>query len=874
MHISRLITLFLLLGGFWTGATFATPVPVFAAEVAESPIIAQSPNPLVSPVLPVAPASMPGVPCGTDALILLAAQDVAEMRQTLAALEAAGGCALHIFPPRAVIGQLPAGTGENGAGLPGIVTVFWEPVPAADVDALEPEVYPAALVWNRMHAAARMGANTSGEQTPQAGAPLVNDFLPSPPPPDAMMSAAAGGAPGYYQVSEYMAGQISIGIILPESNGAVDPSTENWQASRMDNVLGEIADGLTWWAENNPSGNLSFVYDIHKQVSTRYEPISRGSDQDGLWIRETLAAIGYDGRDKREQAYAYLNDLRRKNKTDWAAVVFVVDSKNDPDGMFSNDYFGYSYGHAIVMTYDNDGWGIDGMNHVLAHEFAHNFGAADQYCSPSYFCCEGGGQYGYLGIPNGGCEAGCDRNGNGICDGDDHSPGFACLDCPVCVETPSIMRQGSVDAGLDLWTLHQIGMRDSDGDGIPDPIDTVPLLVMDLWPRDVITTNTATYAGVAMDQPYESPTKPNVTINSVASVLYVLDGETEWRVGDAADGAFDTPTESYTLTLRSLAEGPHSIWMIATNRAGNVSTWISDTFTVDTVAPVGGVLVEADAAYATARPVTLRLAAHDTGTGLDQMVVGGRADFQGATWLPFAAEVPWTLAAQDGPQSVYVKFRDRAGNVSVVYSDTIILDTVPPTAGITIAGAATYVTSPVASLAIGGQDRVSGVDRMRLSHDGQVWAAWQPFTPAATWMLADGDGTKTVYVQTQDRAGHISAPAQDTVVLDQTPPVSKIEELFRQKDGLLAVRWSGSDATSGVAAYNVEVWDQAGETWERWLTGVTQTSAAYKPTPGHTYYFRVRAIDGAGNIEPRPPRPTGEESISTDAHIFLPLITR
>jgi hypothetical protein len=33
----------------------------------------------------------------------------------------------------------------------------------------------------------------------------------------------------------------------------------------------------------------------------------------------------------------------------------------------------------LVVTYDNDGWGIDRMDRVVAHETGHIFGATDEY---------------------------------------------------------------------------------------------------------------------------------------------------------------------------------------------------------------------------------------------------------------------------------------------------------------------------------------------------------------------------------------------------------------------------------------------------------------------------------------------------------------
>lgn len=66
------------------------------------------------------------------------------------------------------------------------------------------------------------------------------------------------------------------------------------------------------------------------------------------------------------------------------------------------------------------------------------------------------------------------------------------------------------------------------------------------------------------------------------------------------------------------------------------------------------------------------------------------------------------------------------------------------------------------------------------------------------------------------------------------------------------VRWSASDAGSGVAGYEVQWWDAGA--WRPWLrtsaTGAT-FGAAGEPAavrPGRTYYLRLRATDRAGNV--------------------------
>jgi len=68
------------------------------------------------------------------------------------------------------------------------------------------------------------------------------------------------------------------------------------------------------------------------------------------------------------------------------------------------------------------------------------------------------------------------------------------------------------------------------------------------------------------------------------------------------------------------------------------------------------------------------------GIGLVDMMVWNSADFTGATWEPFATRKVWSLPNSDGPRSVYVKFRDVAGNESAAVSAAVVkpAEVVPP----------------------------------------------------------------------------------------------------------------------------------------------------------------------------------------------------
>jgi hypothetical protein len=64
------------------------------------------------------------------------------------------------------------------------------------------------------------------------------------------------------------------------------------------------------------------------------------------------------------------------------------------------------------------------------------------------------------------------------------------------------------------------------------------------------------------------------------------------------------------------------------------------------------------------------------------------------------------------------------------------------------------------------------------------------------------------------------------------------------------IAWSGTDAGSGVAVYDVEYKTGVAGAWTAWRASTATTSSAFTGTAGATYYFRVRSVDVAGNESP------------------------
>jgi hypothetical protein len=375
-------------------------------------------------------------------------------------------------------------------------------------------------------------------------APLVGDAFEPPPSSQKFLNGAAGGAlPGNNSTSEFMVGKIAVGVILPESNGG----TENWDSDRQNTVFNQIVEGLDWWVtKGGPQAHLSFYYDQKFGVPTQYEPITMNGPNDAWqWVGDIFQNMGYPGSDQFSQARAYINDIRADFATDWCMAIIVVDSLNDSDGIFGNGmYFAWSNlgGPYFVMSYDNDGYGIDNMHLVARHETGHIFLAGDEYCQPGYYCC-GFNSFGYLWVPNGNCESG---NPSSV---------------------PCIMRYN--EDAVCHYTAGQIGWRDTDGDGKADTIDNVVSNTLNSHPTPT-NEQMLTFTGSAADIPYNSPTRPDVTINRISSVKYQIDGS-PWMEADAVDGAFDADVESYTFTTPPLGAGVHRISTRAWSTSGNGS---------------------------------------------------------------------------------------------------------------------------------------------------------------------------------------------------------------------------------------------------------------------------------------------------------------
>jgi len=504
-------------------------------------------------------AAQTAEPPSNQALVLLAPG--ADINSAIETIKLAGGHVTHIFPPAALIGEVPA-----EAQFPaGAFAVHRQIVDEATLDTLTGAARRAAQAWNGLLAPKAPTATMQSLDTLEEE--LVGDALVAPPPMG-MQSLASDLTPGYTETSEYFIGRVAVGIVLPESDGSVDPSTEDWTEDERALVLSEITTALDWWAAREPNAHLTFVYDdgTAAPITTSYEPISRRYNDQSLWIPEVMGKMGYTSYSYFDQVRKYNNDLRDTYDTDWAFTIFVVDSSNDRDNKFSDYYFAYAYlgGPFTVMTYGNNGYGPHNMDAVAAHEIGHIFLALDQYYAAHQSCTR---QSGYLGVEN-------QNSQYGNCTSDE----------------PSIMRGQTWpyrNGDIDEYARGQIGWRDSDSDGILDPVDTTLSVVSADYVADAERPNVLTFTGSVQDAPYPSPLRRSTIINRIDQVQYRVTGG-EWTDVEPTDGAFDSYGEDFSFTTPSLPTGELTIDLRVLDSAGN--ELIQTLVTVSMVDPVDAIL--------------------------------------------------------------------------------------------------------------------------------------------------------------------------------------------------------------------------------------------------------------------------------------------
>ncbi len=242
-------------------------------------------------------------------------------------------------------------------------------------------------------------------------------------------------------------------------------------------------------------------------------------------------------------------------------------------------------------------------------------------------------------------------------------------------------------------------------------------------------------------------------------------------------------------------------------------------------------------------------------------------------WLD-PAPATFTFPAGSGSKTLYLFTRDRAGNVSLAAAATTFIDSTKPTATLKLPAFSRLRTVKVT--ASGADTGGSGFNGYRLGTSSTPPAAtgagWVATAPKAFTFPA-GDGKKTLYLFTRDRAGNVSAAASASVFIDTKAPLPKVTGPTRNQvlKKLVTVKGTVQDGapSSGLKSGQFAIRKKAGTTCSWWhpvqkkfLAGTCATQKWFglplkaswsKPAGGLAqaggYTLFVRFTDRAGNVK-------------------------
>jgi hypothetical protein len=141
-------------------------------------------------------------------------------------------------------------------------------------------------------------------------------------------------------------------------------------------------------------------------------------------------------------------------------------------------------------------------------------------------------------------------------------------------------------------------------------------------------------------------------------------------------------------------------------------------------------------------------------------------------WEAVVANKSWTLLVGDGMKIVYYQVRNTANATSIVYSDTILLDTSEPftTISYTPAFAPTWVTAATLFTLSATDGTGSGVASIRYRLNGGSWTTYS----GAFTVSSQANGNVLIEFNSTDNAGNVESMDSTTVVLDKTDPGGSI----------------------------------------------------------------------------------------------------
>jgi hypothetical protein len=348
---------------------------------------------------------------------------------------------------------------------------------------------------------------------------------------------------------------------------------------------------------------------------------------------------------------------------------------------------------------------------------------------------------------------------------------------------------------------------------------------------------------VTLSAPANGALRNTLTPTVTYSVTDANPGSTSFCIIDGGSPIACSSGSAITL----VGQGSHTLRVTNTDLAGNIGTSATNTFTVDTIAPIAPTITTPPSAT-TYSNLTANTIAGNSESNASVKI------YDGATLLTTVTangSGAWTYASTlaVGSHTITATATDAAGNTGPASSaKTIIVDqTAPAAPSITTPSAATTTTSSTTNTIAGTAENNSTVK----IYDGAVVLAVVNADGSGNWTYAAtlAEGSHTITATATDLASNTSvASSAKTIVVDTTAPAAPA---ITSPTGSPAYSATATPTVSGTAeaGSSVRIYDGATLIGTVTATGGTWTFPVPTLSSG-THAITATATDVAGNTGP------------------------
>ena len=427
--------------------------------------------------------------------------------------------------------------------------------------------------------------------------------------------------------------------------------------------------------------------------------------------------------------------------------------------------------------------------------------------------------------------------------------------------------------GTTSWSVSRINLYSGDNVITVTATDrasnTASDILMVTYNSSILSPTVTTTQAVSINQ---TAATLNGLVNAhglTSSAYFHYGTSTSSYTGTTASRIINGTTNTTVSTsLSGLSANTTYYYRLAANNSAGISYGNQMNFTTtaaaDTIRPTGTIRINNNTLSTNTTPVTLSLSATDNsgvvGYYLSTSNITPTASSAGWTAVASTASytannIVYALSGSDGTKTVYCWYKDAAGNVSSVASDSIILDSTAPL--ISISSPTTLATHAtlegIVSLSGTASDSASGVLAVE-------WSSNRGGSGIATGTTNWGidavsllEGENVVTVTARDTAGN---SASDTITITYSIPNASTVTTGGSSNV------TGSSATiSGTVnpdGAETNVWFEVGTSSEWYALSVpaqvigataattTVTVGLTELSEGTTYYYRIVAQNNAG----------------------------